>query len=154
MISTAAPPPSLTPRVASFGGDPAFGSWLVQHKDAMFRWALNHAGNPLNTPNPLARRAFAESSVAVQKRQGATRYVAWLFGAMLLAAHRRASEGGIGESMLGGLPPELRGALRLVGRGELSPIEGWGLLQQPTSEVRYRLLRARLDGGLRPSHHQ
>ena len=139
---------------ASPSGEPAFSAWLIDHKDAMFRWALTHAGSPQTTPNPLARRAFAESSVAVQRRQGNPRFVTWLFGAMLLVAHRRQPQGGLSEGMVTGLPPELRGLLRLVGRGEMSPIEAWGLLNSPIDQVRLRLLRARLDHAAKPAEHQ
>lgn len=141
-------------RPDAFGADQAFGAWLTGHKDAMVRWSLVHVGNPLNTPNPLARRAFAEESSAVQTRQGTPRFVTWMFGAMLLAAHQRQPDGGLAEPMLAGLPPELRGVLRLVGRGEMSPIEAWGLLQQPFETVRHRLLRARLQPGALSHKHQ
>lgn len=142
--------PALRP--AGFGAEPEFAAFLVQHQEAMFRWALAHAGGPLDTRNPLARRAFAESAPGTGQRQDHTRYASWLFGAMLLVAHRRAPEGGLGEDMLGGLPPELRSLLRLVGRAEMSPIEAWGLLREPMVTVRERLLKARIGAFSRGEH--
>jgi DNA-directed RNA polymerase specialized sigma24 family protein len=119
-------------------------TWLLGHKEAMFRWAMALAGTPPLGADLAARRTFAETAVAVQRQDGPRRVVSWLFGEALLAAQRHAVRGSLAEPLLAGLPPELRAMLRLVARDELRAEEAWALLPQHMGFVRRSLVQARL----------
>jgi len=134
-------------------GDPTLTAWLLTHKEAVFRWAMALAGTPPLGADVAARRVFAETAVAVQRREGPVRFVCWLFGEALLAAQRHAVGGALPETLLAGLAPELRALLRLVARGELRAEEAWALLPQRMGFVRRSLVQARLRlPNQRPGH--
>jgi hypothetical protein len=110
----------------------------------MFRWAMALAGTPPMGSDLAARRTFAETAVALQRQEGPARVISWLFGESLLAAQRHAQRGVLPETLLAGLPPELRAILRLVARGDLRAEEAWALLPQHMGFVRRSLVQARL----------
>lgn len=120
--------------------EPLLREWLAPHHDTLFRWTIARAGSADD------RRALAEVAVAIQRLRGSAEFVAWLFGAALQAAHRLGGQGGLDETSLTGLPPELRALLRLVARKELRAVEGMALLAQRMGYVRGRLVRTRLGG--------
>ena len=126
-------------------GTQTLGAWLSQHREAMFRWAMALAGTPPVGADIDARRIFVETAVAVQRQEGSPRMDSWLFGEALLAAQRHAVHGVLAETLLAGLPPELRAVLRLVARGALRAEEAWALLPQPMEVVRRSLVQARLS---------
>jgi DNA-directed RNA polymerase specialized sigma24 family protein len=135
-------PPAHTPQ----GGDGLpMQRWLAAHKDAMFRWAMALAGTPPMGSDLAARRTFAETAVALQRLDGPARVISWLFGESLLAAQRHADQGVLPETLLAGLPPELRAVLRLVARGDLRAEEAWALLPQHMGFVRRSLVQTRLS---------
>jgi DNA-directed RNA polymerase specialized sigma24 family protein len=118
--------------------EPVFGDWLDQHRDMLFGWTIARAADAAQ------RRLFAETAVAILRLRGAAGFRRWLFGAALLAAQQAARQGGLPETALAGLPPELRSALRLVSRAVLRPEEAAALLPQHMGFVRSRLLQTRL----------
>ena len=118
--------------------EPLFRDWLLNHRDVLFSWAMARG------QHAQARRNFAETAVAIQRLRGSAEFLAWLYGAAVTAALRESAQGGLPESALTGLAPELRTALRLVSRGELRPEEATALLSQRLSYVRSRLLQTRM----------
>lgn len=136
----------MPPVPVQVGGDGlSMQRWLAAYKDAMFRWAIALAGTPPMGSDLAARRTFAETAVALQRLEGPTRVVSWLFGESLLAAQRHADHGVLPEALLAGLPPELRAILRLVARGDLRAEEAWALLPQHMGFVRRSLVKTRLS---------
>ena len=118
--------------------EPLFRDWLLSHRDVLFGWAMARG------QDAQARRNFAETAVAIQRLRGSAEFLAWLYGAAVTAALRESTQGGLPETALTGLAPELRAALRLVSRGELRPEEATALLSQRLSYVRSRLLQTRM----------
>lgn len=118
--------------------EPLFRDWLLCHRDVLFGWAMARG------QDAQARRNFAETAVAIQRLRGSAEFLAWLYGAAVTAALRESAQGGLPETALTGLAPELRTALRLVSRGELRPEEATALLSQRLSYVRSRLLQTRM----------
>jgi len=118
--------------------EPLFRDWLASHRDVLFGWTI------ARSPDSADRRAFAETAVAIQRLRGPAEFLSWLYGAALHAAQRASAAGGLSESALAGLAPELRTALRLVSRGDLRTEEAAALLSQRLGYVRSRLLQTRL----------
>ena len=118
--------------------DPLFRDWLLSHRDVLFGWAM------ARSEDAQARRSFAETSVAIQRLRGSAEFLIWLFGAAVAAALRESTQGGLPETALAGLAPELRTILRLVSRGELRPEEAIALLSQRLGYVRSWLLQTRM----------
>ena len=119
--------------------EPLFRDWLVAHRDVLFSWTMARA------LDPLARRDFAETAVAIQRLRGSSEFLAWLYSTAVLAAHSAAAHGGLLEPALAGLAPELRAVLRLVSQGGLRPEEATALQAQRLGFVRCRLLQTRLQ---------
>ena len=117
---------------------PLFGDWLVAHRETLFRWTMARCSQP------TARRALAETAVAMQRLHGEPEFMAWLFGAALQAAADQAGRGGLREADLVGLAPELRTVLRLTSRGDCRQDDALAMLTQGLNQVRGRLLQARL----------
>ena len=118
--------------------EPLFREWLLSHRDVLFGWAMARGHDA------QARRSLAETAVAIQRLRGSAEFLAWLYGAAVAAALRESTQGGLPETALTGLAPELRTVLRLVSRGELRPEEATALLSQRLSYVRSRLLQTRM----------
>ena len=118
--------------------EPLFRDWLLSHRDVLFSWAMARG------QDAQVRRSFAETAVAIQRLRGNAEFLAWLYGAAVAAARRESAQGGLPESALTGLVPELRTTLRLVSRGELRPEEATALLSQRLGYVRIRLLQTRM----------
>ena len=118
--------------------EPLFRDWLLSHRDVLFGWAMARGRDAHD------RRSFAETAVAIQRLRGSAEFLSWLFGAAVAAALRETDQGGLPETALTGLAPELRTALRLVSRGALRPEEATALLQQRLGDVRSRLLQTRM----------
>lgn len=118
--------------------EPLFRDWLVPHREALFRWTMAHCG--------LAetRREMASTAVAIQRSRSKSEFLAWLFGAALQAAADQLAQGGLRESDLAGLAPELRAVLRLTSRGGFRLEEAMAMLAQRLGYVRGRLLQTRL----------
>ena len=146
MLATAHDLENLAPvvrRLAAFRPmpgctEPLFRDWLAGHRETLFRWTMQHCADA------DARRELAEMAVAIQRLRGAPEFIAWLFGAALQTAERRLLQGGLQESDLAGLAPELRTLLRLVSRGEFRAAEAAALLAQRLGYVRGRLLQTRM----------
>ena len=118
--------------------DPLFRDWLLSHRDVLFGWTMARGGDV------QARRSFAETAVAIQRLRGSAEFLIWLYGAAVAAALRESAQGGLPETALSGLAPELRTTLRLVSRGELRPEEATALLSQRLGYVRSWLLQTRM----------
>lgn len=126
--------------------EPTLRRWLAPHQPKLLRWALGSG-------DVAARRLLVQSTrratEALQRQRGAMEPADWPFAAAVMAARER---GVLPESSLGGLPPELRCALRLVARGDLRAENALALLPQPMDRVREHLLGARL--GCSPVNYQ
>ncbi len=127
-------------RLASFhptrAAEPLLRDWLQPSRDALFRWTMTMA------TSADGRRAIAEMAVAIQRLRGPAEFGLWLYAAALQAALHQ--DGNLPEASLAGLPPELRGLLRLVARRELRREEAMALLAQRMGFVRSRLVQTRL----------
>jgi hypothetical protein len=130
--------PAARAAAARQGPEPVFCEWLDQHRDKLFGWTIARAADSAQ------RRLFAETAVAILRLRGTAGFQRWLYGAALLAAQQALRHGGLPETALAGLAPELRSALRLVSRGVLRPEEAAALLPQRMADVRSRLLQSRL----------
>lgn len=127
-------------RAPAAAPEPLLRDWLAPHHDTLFRWTIAQAATADD------RRALAEVAVAIQRLRGPAEFGAWLFGAALQAALQQGHRGGLNETTLTGLPPEVRALLRLVARQELRGAEAMALLAQRMGYVRGRLVRTRLGG--------
>jgi DNA-directed RNA polymerase specialized sigma24 family protein len=127
-------------RAPAAAPEPLLRDWLAPHLDTLFRWTIARAGSADE------RRALAEVAVAIQRLRGQAEFGAWLYGAALQAALQQGQQGGLNETTLTGLPPEMRALLRLVARQELRAAEAMALLAQRMGYVRSRLVRTRLGG--------
>lgn len=127
-------------RAPAANPEPLLRDWLAPHHDTLFRWTIARASSTDD------RRALAEVAVAIQRLRGPAEFGTWLFGAALQAALQQGRQGGLNETTLTGLPPELRTLLRLVARQDLRVAEAVALLAQRMGYVRGRLVRARLGG--------
>lgn len=132
-------PLSLAPfHAAGRTVEPLFRDWLAAHRDVLFRWTMARA------TDADSRRAIAEVAVSIQRLRGPGEFLSWLYGAALQSALHAAREGGLPESALVGLAPELRSVLRLVAHEAMRPEEASALLSQRMGYVRSRLVQTRL----------
>ncbi|MDH4390048.1 MAG: hypothetical protein QE285_01340 [Aquabacterium sp.] len=140
LLSAEAGSTSAPRRLASFHTqrppEPALRDWLQPSRDALFRWTMGMAASD------EGRRAIAGMAVAIQRLRGPEAFGVWLYGAALQAAQHQG--GRLPEESLVGLPPELRGLLRLVARGDLRREEATALLAQRMDFVRSRVVHTRL----------